>query len=149
MDVNGYVTFLIIGVALVLADGQLIVRSGRQYLQGVYQPEAGRSMLHLVAAMFHFVVLGLLALISLIDVDTGLPIRDVVVKVGVLLLVLAAVHGVTITILMKIRDRRLQEQISEEIAENHYSAGVPGATVRPVNDAENGGRQSSSTDARW
>lgn len=149
MDVNGYVTFLIIGVALVLADGQLISRGGRQYLQGVYQPEAGRSMLHLVTAMFHFVVLGLLALISLIDVDTGLPVRDVVVKLGVLLLVLAVVHGLTITILMRIRDRRLQEQISDEITESHYSTGVPGATVRSVNDADNGGRQSSSTDARW
>ncbi|MGH3815869.1 MAG: hypothetical protein ACRDUV_26050 [Pseudonocardiaceae bacterium] len=149
MDVNGYVTFLILGVVLVVADGQLIARSGREYLRGVYQPEAGRSMLRLVTAMFHFVVLGLLALISLINVNTGLPIRDVVVKLGVLLLVLAVVHGVTITILMKIRDRRLQEQISDEITESHYGTGAPGATVRSVNDAENGGRQSPSTDARW
>ena len=147
MDVNGYLTFLILGVALVVADGQLITRSGRRYLQGVYQPEAGRSMLHLVAALFHFVVLGLLALISLIDVDTGLPVRDVVVKLGVLLLVLAAVHGLTIMIMMRIRDRRWQEQISDEITESHYhtgvhNTGVQGATVKPVNDAENGGRQS-------
>ncbi|MGQ0716449.1 MAG: hypothetical protein ACT4NP_03875 [Pseudonocardiales bacterium] len=148
MDVNGYVTFLILGVALVLADGQLILRSGKGYLQGVYQPEAGRSMLQLVAALFHFVVLGLLALISLINVDTGLPVRDVVVKLGVLLLVLAAVHGVTIAILMRIRDRRLQEQLSDEITESHYGTGVPGATVKPVNETENGGRQ-SSTELRW
>lgn len=148
MDVNSYVTFLILGIALVLADGQLISRSGRRYLQGVYEPDAGRSMMQLVAALFHFVVLGLLALISLVDVDTGLPVRDIVVKLGVLLLVLAAAHALAITILMRIRDRRRQEQLSEEITESRYSTGVQGATVRPVNDTENG-RQSSATESRW
>ncbi|MGH3898288.1 MAG: hypothetical protein ACRDTA_08535 [Pseudonocardiaceae bacterium] len=148
MDVNSYVIFLLLGIALIVADGRLISRSGRQYLQGVYQPDAGRSMMHLVAALFHFVMLGLLALISLIDVDTGLPVRDVVVKLGVLLLVLAAAHALSITILMRVRDRRRQEQLSEEITESRYGTGVQGATVHPVNDVDNG-RQSSATEQRW
>ena len=149
MDVNGYVTFLIIGVVLVLIDGQFIFRSGRGYLRKVYEPEAARSMIQLVVGLFHLVVLGVLALISMIDMDTGLPVRDVVAKLGVLLLVLAAAHGLTITILMRIRNRRWQEQISDEITESRYNTGVQGATVKPVNDAENGGQQSTSTELRW
>lgn len=134
MNVNSYVSFLIVGVVLVLIDGQLISRSGRGYLRKVYEPEAARSMIQLVVGLFYLVVLGLLALISMIDVDTGLPVRDVVARLGVLLLVLAAAHGLTITILMRIRDRRWQEQISDEITESRYNTGVQGATVNPVNE---------------
>ncbi|MGH3873850.1 MAG: hypothetical protein ACRDSR_20495 [Pseudonocardiaceae bacterium] len=147
-------TFLILGIALVLADGQLILRSGRRYLQGAHEPGAGRSMLQMVAALFHFGLLGLLALISLIDVDTGLPVRDVVVKLGVLLLVLAAAHGVTILILMRIRDRRQAEELAGEFAETPAhsrvpQSRVPGAAVSPVTDTGNGHHQSLGTEPRW
>jgi len=134
MDVNSYVTFLIVGVVLVLIDGQIISRSGRGYLRKVYEPEAASSMIQLVVGLFYLVVLGLLALISMIDIDTGLPVRDVVAKLGVLLLVLAAAHGLTIIIMMRIRDRRWQEQISDGIIESRYDSDVQGATVRPVNE---------------
>jgi hypothetical protein len=106
-------------------------------------------MIRLVTALVYLVMLGLLALISLIDVNTGLPIRDLVVKLGVLLLVLAAVHGLTIAILLRIKDRRLQEQMTEEIAESRYGSGVQGSTVHPVSDGDNGGNRSSSTESRW
>ena len=149
MDVNGYVTFLIVGVVLVLIDGQIIYRSGRGYLRKAYEPEAARSMIQLVVGLFYLVVLGLLALISMIDIDTGLPVRDVVAQLGILLLVLAAAHGLAITILMRIRDRRWQEQMSDEITESRYTSGVQGATVNPVNDAEMGGNQSAPTESRW
>jgi hypothetical protein len=149
MDTNSYVTFLIVGVVLVLIDGQIIARSGRGYLRKVYEPEAARSMIQLVVGLVYLVVLGLLALISMIDINTGLPVRDVVAKLGILLLVLAAAHGLTIIILMRIRDRRWQEQMSEEITESRYNSNVQGATVNPVNDAETGGNQSASTESRW
>jgi hypothetical protein len=149
MNVNGYVAFLVLGVVLVLIDGQLIVRSGRGYLRKVYEPEEARSMIHLVVGLFHLVVLGLLALLSMITVDTGLLLRDVVVKLGVLLLLLAGAHGFTLMILMRIRDRRRHEQISDEITESHYNPGVPGVAVRPVAEAEEVGRQTTSTELRW
>lgn len=151
MNANGYVTFLVLGVVLVLIDGQLISRSGRGYLRKVYEPEEARSMIHLVSGLFHLVVLGLLALLSLINVDTGLPVRDVVVKLGVLLLLLAGAHGFTLTMLMRIRDRRRQEQVSDEITEGRYNSGAqsPVVAVRPVAEAEEMGRQTTSTELRW
>lgn len=149
MNANGYVAFLVLGVALVLIDGQLISRSGRGYLRKVYEPEAARSMIHLVVGLFHLVVLGLLALLSLINVDTGLPVRDVVVKLGVLLLLLAGAHGFTITILMRIRDRRWREQVSDEITEGRYNPGAQVPTTSAVSEADEVGRQTSSTQLRW
>ena len=149
MNTNGYVTFLVLGVMLVLIDGQLIVRSGRGYLRKVYEPEEARSMIQLVVGLFHLIVLGLVALLSVITVDTGLLLRDVVVKIGILLLLLAAAHGFTLTILMRIRDRRRHEQISDEITESRYNPGVQGVAIRPVAEAEEVGRQTTTSELRW
>ena len=42
MTTNAYLSFLAIGVALVLIDGQIIYRSGRRYLENSYgDPAAG------------------------------------------------------------------------------------------------------------
>lgn len=131
MDTNGYLTFLTLGVLLVLVDGYIIYRSGRAYLRRVYEPEAARSIIQLVTVLFHLVVLGVLALISTINVDAEFSVRSIVARLGVVLLALAAAHGVTMAILMRLRDQRRQEQISDEIAENRH---IPGVTVHPANN---------------
>jgi len=45
MDVNGYVTFLFIGVLLVLIDGQILYRGGLGYLQKMYPADSARSVM--------------------------------------------------------------------------------------------------------
>lgn len=132
MDANGYVAFLLLGVLLVLIDGQVLYRSGLGYLQKVYQPDAARSVMQLVAVLYHLGVLGTLALISTIDVTTGMPLRDLVTKLGIALLALAAAHGLTMAILIKIRNRRRLEQLEEEIAADRAGGAARNATVRPV-----------------
>lgn len=118
MDTNSYVTFLVVGVMLVAIDGMIVYRSGRAYLDQAYRdPRAAKSMVQLVTVLFHLVVLGVLALISTFNVDTGSTVRDLVVKLGVVLLVLAAAHAATMTILGNIRDRRRDEQITDELVE--------------------------------
>lgn len=117
---QSYAVFLLLGVVLVLIDGQLIYRSGKGYMNRAYgDPEAAASMTRLATVLFHLVVLGLLALVSIITVDTGDPVKDVVVKLGVTLLLLALVHAVTMMILGRIRDRQIQQQLADEMAEEH------------------------------
>ncbi|MEV8436206.1 hypothetical protein AB0425_02425 [Actinosynnema sp. NPDC051121] len=117
---QGYAVFLLLGVVLVLIDGQMIYRSGKGYMSRAYgDPEAARSMTRLATVLFHLVVLGMLAIVSIITVRTGDPVKDVVVKLGVMLLVLALVHAVTMMILGRIRDRQLQQQLADEMAEEH------------------------------
>ncbi len=138
---QGYAVFLLLGVVLVLIDGQLIYRSGKGYMSRAYgDPEAARSMTRLATVLFHLVVLGMLAIVSIITVDTGDPVKDVVVKLGVMLLVLAVVHAVTMMILGRIRDRQLQQQLADEMAEEHrqyeQQRSVPPQTrVEPVHGA--------------
>ena len=45
MDANSYVTFLLIGVLLVVIDGQILYRGGLGYLQKVYPPDSARSVM--------------------------------------------------------------------------------------------------------
>jgi hypothetical protein len=119
MDTNSYIAFLVLGVVLVVVDGQIIYRSGRKYLEHSYgDPEAGASMTRLVTVLFHLAVLGLMMLISTIDVGST-PTEGVVMRLGIVLLLLALVHGLTIAILARIRDRQLQERLADEMAANN------------------------------
>lgn len=128
MSTDSYLIFLLFGVLLVLIDGQILYRSGLRYLGTAYQAANARSVMHLVVVLFHLVVLGVLALISTIDVETGLPARDLVVKLGVVLLTLGIAHGVTMAILKAVRDRRRDEQLLEE------EMSVERANVNPATD---------------
>lgn len=116
---DSYVTFLLLGIVLVVVDGQLIYHSGKGYLRRAYDDEQAGAMMRLTAVLFHLVVLGLLALVSIIDIETGDPVKNVVVKLGVVLLLLALAHGVTMAILARIRDRQLQQQLADQMAEEH------------------------------
>jgi len=113
------VTFLVLGIVLVVIDGQLIYHSGKGYLRRAYDDERAVGMIRLTAVLFHLVVLGLLALVSIIDIDTGDPVKNVVVKLGVVLLLLALAHGVTMAILARMRDRQVQQQMADQMAEEH------------------------------
>ena len=94
---TSYVLFLIVGVLLVLIDGQLMRRSGTTYLKAVYpEVQVADSVNQLVTVLFHLVGLGIVALISTIGMDSGNPFQTLITRTGVLLLVLAVTHGVTI-----------------------------------------------------
>jgi hypothetical protein len=116
MDTNSYIAFLVVGVILVAIDGQIIYRSGRRYLKRSHGDSgAGTSMARLVTVLFHLVVLGLLMLISTVDVGDN-QTEGVVLRLGIALLVLAAAHGVTMAILARIKESQVQEQLAEELA---------------------------------
>jgi Na+/serine symporter len=134
MNSNGYVTFLLCGILLVLVDGQILYRSGSKLLGKMYQSDSARSVMQLVTVLFHLVVLGVLALISTVDVTTGLAIRDLVVKLGMVLLMLGVAHGVTMAILVAVRNRRQDEQLLEEeiTAERVAASGQQERRVYPV-----------------
>jgi hypothetical protein len=134
MDTNSYVAFLLMGVAFVLIDGQILYRSGLGYLHKVYPAGPARSVMQLVTVLFHLVMLGMLALISTIGVSTGMPVRDLVVRLGIVLLALAAAHGLTMAVVVWMRDRRREERVEDELAADR--AG--GVNVQPATGRETG-----------
>jgi hypothetical protein len=140
---NGeYIAFLILGVVLVVIDGQLILRSGRTYLQEAYGREAAAatSITRLVVILFHLIVLGVLALISTINVGGTEVLPRIVTKLGVVLLLLALAHGLTIAILTRIRERqrslRINRQVAEEMLEDQIAEGEVVAVTDPIPPAQ-------------
>ncbi len=113
---GSYIAFLIVGVVLVFIDGRLIQRSGRTYLEEVYpDKDVADSVNRLVTVLFHFSVLGILALISTINITRETALETVVARTGVMLLILAVAHGVTIWVLVRIRNRQRQQRMQEEL----------------------------------
>lgn len=116
MDTNSYIAFLVLGAILVAIDGQIIYRSGRRYLEHSYgDPESGKSMTRLVTVLFHLAVLGVLMLISTVDVGGDNQTEGVITRLGIVLLLLAVAHGLTVVILARVRDRQMQERLAEEM----------------------------------
>ena len=132
MTTTAYLSFLAIGVALVLIDGQIIYRSGRRYLENSYgDPAAGASMTRLVTVLFHLATLGVLALISTIPMgDSDLP--GVVGRIGVLLLILALAHAITLGVLARIRGEQEVEAVVQRGPRPRVEPEQQGPTVTPV-----------------
>ncbi|HKS46950.1 MAG TPA: hypothetical protein VJT49_17940 [Amycolatopsis sp.] len=130
MDTNAYLVFLVVGVILVLIDGQIIYHSGKRYLNRG-DTEAGGSMINLVTMLFHLVVLGLVALISTIDFPNDNSPTSIIARIGVLLLVLALAHGVTIGVLARMREEQVAENITTRMNEP-VGGRLTEPTVDPV-----------------
>ncbi|ADJ46980.1 hypothetical protein AMES_5155 [Amycolatopsis mediterranei S699] len=134
MTTNAYLSFLAIGVALIVIDGQIIYRSGRRYLENSYgDPAAGASMTRLVTVLFHLATLGVLALISTIDMG-GSDLPGVVGRIGVLLLILALAHAITLGVLARIRGEQEVEAVVQRGPRPRVDAAEQqqAATVTPV-----------------
>jgi hypothetical protein len=127
VDTNAYVTFLVIGVILVVIDGQIIYHSGKRYLDKG-DTQAGSSMTNLVTVLFHLAVLGVLALMSTIDFPGGSSMAGIIGRVGVMLLVLALAHAVTLGVLTRMREEQVVENVNARITQRRAND----ARVDPV-----------------
>ena len=126
MDTNAYVAFLVVGILMVVIDGQIIYHSGKRYLENAQgDGEAGSSMAKLVVVLFHLAVLGVLALLSTIDFPGGSSLPGVVGRLGVMLLVMALAHAIALGVLARMRE----EQVVEDI---HTRAPVDRRLREPV-----------------
>lgn len=125
MDTNSYVIFLVVGVLMVVVDGQFIYHSGKRYLDGAKgDSEAEASMTRLIVGLFHLIVLGLLALISMIPFPGGSSLPSVVGRLGVVLLLLGLAHGVVIGVLNRQREEQEVEEMNSRMMTNRTRAPI-------------------------
>lgn len=106
--INLYVTVVVLGTLLTVLVGAILYRSGQPFLAEVLgDPQQAGSVNRLLVVLFHLIVLGVLALISVVDLPwVQGTLQIVVAKLGVVLLVLGAAHGTTMLALVRIRSRR-------------------------------------------
>jgi len=113
---EAYLVFVILGIVLVGVVGQLLIRAGQVYLEEVYpDPRVANSVSKLLAVMFYLFALGVLGIISTMDVPVEGTAQTVVTRLGVVLLVLGVVFGITMFVLSRIRARRQEEEQEEAI----------------------------------
>ncbi len=114
MDSNSYVAFLVVGVVLVVIDGQIIYRNGRRILQQNAPKASAESLTRLVSVLFHLGTLGVLALLSTIDFPADNATEAVILRIGIMLLILGIAHWLAVAALGRIRDREEFEQVTSE-----------------------------------
>lgn len=128
-------TLLAIAVVLTLVVGRILLASGEPFLQEVFRDDdVGRSVNRLLSVLFHLVTLGVLAIVSAIPVPVQDPVQSLVVRIGVAMLIVGAAYGISMLVLLKIRERRrateIQERVQDKLSERGVSTQPP--TTDPV-----------------
>lgn len=118
-DTGMYITLLIVSIGLTFGVGRLLVTAGEPFLQEVFEDaKVTRSVNLLLSVLFHLITLGVLAIISVVNiVGNDDPFQTLVARLGVVLLVLGIAYGVSMLVLIRVRERRRADQISEHVQE--------------------------------
>ena len=136
-DTAEYITLLVISIAITIVVGRILVVSGEPFLQEVFQDEkVTRSVNRLLSVLFYLITIGVLTIISVWNIDVGSQLQNMVVKIGIVLIVLGIAYGISLLVLIRIRERRRATQIAEEVQLKLSDRGVstqPTTTpVQPV-----------------
>lgn len=124
-DTAEYITLLVISVVITVAVGRLLVMSGEPFLQEVFQDEqVTRSVNRLLSVLFHLITIGVLTIISVWTIDVGTQLQNMVTKLGIVLIVLGIAYGISMLVLIRIRERRRASQIAEEVRLKLSDRGV-------------------------
>ena len=138
-DTAEYVTLLVISVVVTVAVGRLLVLSGQPFLQEVFQNEkVTTSVNRLLSVLFHLITIGVLTIISVWSIDVGTQLQNMIVKFGIVLIVLGIAYGISMLVLIRVRERRRADTISEEVQMRLSDRGVstqPQATPQAVPQA--------------
>ncbi|WP_324244066.1 hypothetical protein [Pseudonocardia sp.] len=134
-EMGQYVALLAVSVGLTFLVGRLLVRAGEPFLQEVFKDEkVTRSVNLLLSVLFHLVTLGVLAIISVSDVAGDNSVQTFVVKLGVVLLTLGLAYGISMLVLIRVRERRRASEISEQVQERLAERGMGTTPTNPVGD---------------
>jgi uncharacterized BrkB/YihY/UPF0761 family membrane protein len=134
-EMTQYVVLLAVSVGLTFLVGRLLVRAGEPFLQEVFEDDkVTRSVNLLLSVLFHLVTLGVLAIISVTDVSGDNMLQTFVVKLGVVLLTLGVAYGISMLVLIRVRERRRAAQISEHVQERLAERGINTAPTHPTGE---------------
>src|SRR3954466_8450320 len=139
-DTAEYITLLVISVAITIAVGRVLPMSARAPLREVFEDEkVTTSVNRLLSVLFHLITIGVLTIISVWSIDVGTQLQNMVVKLGIVLVVLGIAYGVSMLVLMRVRERRRADTISEEVQMKLSDRGIsthpvmaPQPTTTPV-----------------
>jgi hypothetical protein len=134
-ETTQYLVLLAVSVGLTFLVGRLLVRAGEPFLLEVFHEEkVTRSVNLLLSVLFHLVTLGVLAIISVTDVPADSALQAFVVKLGVVLLTLGIAYGISMLVLIRVRERRRSDEISEHVQERLADRGISTVSTHPLGE---------------
>jgi hypothetical protein len=133
------VLFIVVGVVIVFAVGQLLVRSGGRYLAGAAptERESAGPAASLVAVLFHLLTLGIVALISVSSWGSSQETRFLT-QLGILLVVLAGVYAIALGLINRRRDEAVATEYETHGEFREADRDNSGLRVRPVDPSVGG-----------
>lgn len=123
-----YITLLVVSVGLTFLVGSLLVKAGQPFLQEVFQDEkVTRSVNLLLSVLFHLITLGVLSMVSVLELGNAeeRPLQAFVMRLGIVLLLLGVAYGVSMLVLIRVRERRRAAQIHEQVEEKLAERAMP------------------------
>jgi uncharacterized BrkB/YihY/UPF0761 family membrane protein len=129
-----YISLLAVSVVLTFLVGRLLVTAGEPFLNDVFHDRAvTRSVNMLLSVLFYLITLGVLAIISIVNVGDlqDQPLQRFVVRLGLVLLILGIAYGVSMLVLIRVRDRRKADDISDHVTEKLAERGVDPRPMTP------------------
>ena len=115
-DTAEYITLLVISIVITVAVGRILMMSGQPFLREVFHDEhVTTSVNRLLSVLFHLITIGVLTMISVWSIDVGTQLQNMVVKLGIVLIVLGIAYGVSMLVLIRVRQQRRADEISEEV----------------------------------
>lgn len=117
-DTGTYLLIVTIGFILTLVVGQILMRAGRGFLVDVFDSEeTANSTTNLLGVLFHLVALGILATASTWQpIPVEGTVQLIVTQLGGVLLTLGILHGLTLLLLARVRNRRRSQTLEESIS---------------------------------
>lgn len=123
---------LAIAVALTVLVGRILLTSGEPFLEEVFRDaDVARSLNRLLSVLFHLVTLGVLAIVSAVPVPVDDPFQALIVRTGVVLLIVGVAYGISMLVLLKIRERRRAAEVHERVQDKLSDRGID---TRPTSD---------------
>ena len=116
MTTGQYLIFLVVAVALTAGVGRVLFVSGEPFLEDVFQnKDTARSLNMLLTVLFHLLTLGVLAIISTVEVPVEGIVQTMVTKFGIVLVVVGIAYGISMLVLLKVRDRRRSATVAANV----------------------------------
>ena len=139
-DTAEYITLLVISIVITVGVGRILMMSGQPFLREVFHDEqVTTSVNRLLSVLFHLITIGVLTMISVWSIDIGTQLQNMVVKLGIVLIVLGIAYGVSMLVLIRVRQQRRADEISEEVQLKLSDRGIstqpaatPPTTTTPV-----------------
>ena len=135
-DTAEYITLLVISIVITIAVGRVLMMSGATVPAGGVPGRAGDDLgqpaaVGAVPPHHHRRPDDHLG----VEIDVGSQLQNMVVKLGIVLIVLGIAYGVSMLVLIRVRQQRRADQISEEVQLKLSDRGIsthPASTYPPA-----------------